>query len=260
MRLSTRAQIESIERGVPNEVRLFREEWLPNGTPFLDREEARGWLDQLRDDAADPVKFQFDDQDDIVAIPIQSTRMREELTALAEQIASDFQWSVPSVRAWLITAGARPVINAVVMTTPDMPDMPRDLDDEDRIDALASFYMTPPMVTLEVRVDTPPKVVLDYYREAQRQYEHDIGVSMGRSREMAEWTLELVAFTVNRNDGRGWPEILAEWNSTYGTDWSFESSKKINLAARAGYRNLMGRELSWKGPSVRSAGKKMEND
>ncbi len=251
-RLSTRAQVEAAEHGAGRDAEEFRTAWLPEGVPFRDRQAAREWLTAIGADSGDEISFSFDDRNDDFNVATSSNAFFEHLAPVAEKLAQDYDWTLPSVRAWLITRGARPVVHSIRMTVPEMPPTPG-IDDEDREEAFVRYFLTPPKVTLEIRLDTPPKVVLDYYKEAQALYEDESRITLERSRAMADWTLELVAFTVNRNDGRAWPQLLEEWNAATPKEWHFDSSKHINLAARAGYRKLMGRELDWNGPSVRPA-------
>ncbi len=255
-RLSTRAQIEYIERGGPPSVTPnFCKKWLPDGKPIEDRDAARKWLDKFATKSGPVVYFSFDDQDEDYPVRAGNVEFFADLDYLAETFVELQQWTMPSARAWLITKDARPIVPAVELELSRPPD-----PESPELDKLNYLYVYHPKVTLEVTLDTPPKVVMDYYEKAQRLYEEESGKDLKRGREMADWTLDLVAFAVSRNDGRAWPQLLAAWNASTPEDWHFKSSKQINLATRKGYRTLMGEDLDWRGPSIRPARPKNGGD
>lgn len=67
----------------------------------------------------------------------------------------------------------------------------------------------------------------------------------GARKPVGDAAAQMAVFAVERNDGRGWPEVAAEWQRRHkgtGGDW-----RAIRRQATRAYRHLTGRDLVWNG-------------
>ncbi len=102
-------------------------------------------------------------------------------------------------------------------------------------------------------LDTPiDRLVLALKREQQLYASHYRSPVPSHTRPYEQPTLETLKFSIERR-GRGWSDILKDWNAT-DPEVSFEDPREgvavFAKGVRRAYRQLTGRKLEWKQPPM----------
>lgn len=95
-----------------------------------------------------------------------------------------------------------------------------------------------PRITIEVDPRVPTRDVLRLYAWARES-------EAASTRSLSELHAQLAVFAFERNDGRAWIQVLAEWNKTNGDHSYGELSNFIRDCHKA-YERITGRSLDWK--------------
>jgi hypothetical protein len=95
-----------------------------------------------------------------------------------------------------------------------------------------------PRVTIEV----DPRVRGD---EVLRLYKWARDPEMTKARSLSEAHTELAVFAAERNDGREWGRVLAEWNKTH-PDNPYPEPRNFIRDCRKAYERITGQSLVWR--------------
>ncbi len=96
-------------------------------------------------------------------------------------------------------------------------------------------------VRLEVNVRMSPREVAAIYSEARTEM-----AANDRDRAISEKHAELGVFAAERNDGRTWEEVMADWNRRCPQD-AYADVRLFSRDCRQAYRRITGSALSWAG-------------
>lgn len=93
-------------------------------------------------------------------------------------------------------------------------------------------------ITIEVDPRVPAQEVLRLYQWARESEPIN-------PRSLSELHAELAVFAFERNDGREWSHVLAEWNETHD-DHSYGELSNFIRDCRKAYERVTGNSLEWK--------------
>lgn len=96
-----------------------------------------------------------------------------------------------------------------------------------------------PRITIEVDSRVRAEEVLKLYKWARASLST-------RARSLSELHARLAVFAAQRNDGRAWNLVFAEWNEVHG-DHSYSELSNFIRDSRKAYERITGATLDWKG-------------
>lgn len=96
-----------------------------------------------------------------------------------------------------------------------------------------------PRITIEVDSRVRAEEVLKLYKWARASLST-------QARSLSELHARLAVFAAQRNDGRAWNLVFAEWNEVHG-DHSYSELSNFIRDSRKAYERITGATLDWKG-------------
>lgn len=228
----------------------FRNRYLPYG--LLDRTSTSlgAWLyGQSESDLAKATQVEIDTPHAGGVIPrlyefgADFEDLLTELEPLAETLMREFGWRLSSARAWLLVRDMEPI---------HLGDIRVRINYSNGSDDNIASTMRPRRdLWLEITapVDVPSTFLL---REIQRQQKIAARAFAypvpSTTRPYLESTLEALRFSLLRNDGRSWLDVLREWLEKHPEsefELSAAGAAEFSKNVRRAYAQIMGRPLVW---------------
>ena len=227
------------ERG---DVRAWRRRHLGDADAILDARGAQDWIRKRSEGAARPIReVRMENPKWFSGVFPRYTSTHahgsaaeiETLFEVAASLHEHFGWTVETAAGWLLTGSIPEIPKFEIRVEPASPKP----DQRWRL------------ITMKIPIEIPPSVVADAYRERWEQVSK--GLPIARGTPISEKSLAACRFAVQRNDGRSWGEVFAEWNKardkeTEPDSWAFDSAQVLAAAVRLSYQRLTGRPLKWK--------------
>ena len=96
--------------------------------------------------------------------------------------------------------------------------------------------------TARVTIEVDPRVRAD---EVLRLYKWARDPETTKARSLSEVHAELAVFAAERNDGREWSRVLAEWNQTHPGSL-YPEPRNFIRDCRQAYERITGESLAWR--------------
>lgn len=251
-----------------DDVRAFRARHLPDGLLRRDAEVLTRWIAALpQPEGTEATRLGFPPLGGTIEIDTPTAtgveartylaRQRDgdtarELVQVAHSLSTDFGWWPSSAAAWLIMKDMPPAHPEVTVRLVDYFGNSANLQPTDQRRDLWIRIMAP--------LDTPPtfllREIVRIQEAASSFYAYPVPST---TRPYRESTLEAVRFALSRNDGRGWVDVLREWNNHHPEsefELSADGAAEFGKNVRRCYQQVMGRKLEW----ARRPGKAPKSD